>query len=180
MPIFSSDSPTIRDPYDPIVARVLAEARARLGHREEGGQNQGPIVREVCAPFLPHDRFEAAYAAGKLAWCAAFASYCWVLAWPGFRDVVSLEVDVFWDRLTARGWTRTRGLSDSPGPADLVFFRRRSGNAPRHVELVTDSGKLVHTIGGNRNDQGSPGIVAEARYALDHPLIIGYATPRPS
>lgn len=178
MPIFSSDSPTVRDPFDPFVARVLSEARARLG-REEEAQNRGAIVREVCAPFLSPERFEEAYAAGKLAWCAAFAGFCWWLAWPGFKPYLSLRVPVFWDRLTAAGWTRVRGVGELPQAGDLIFRRYRSGLTLRHVELVADVGKLVHTIGGNRNDHGSPGIVAEGHYSLDDPLTVGYATPRP-
>ena len=73
MPVLSSDTPTPADPFDPYVARVLHEARARLGQEEEG-ENQGAIVREVCAPFLPPERFEREYARGNLLWCAAFAA----------------------------------------------------------------------------------------------------------
>jgi len=178
MPVFSSDSPTIRDPFDPYVARVLHEARARLGQEEEG-KNQGAIVREVCAPFLPPERFEREYARGNLLWCAAFAGYCWFLAWPEFRRYLSLEAQVMWDRLTGAGWTRVRGLGDLPQPGDLIFRRYRSAPKIRHVELVIEVGKMVHTIGGNRNDQGSPGIVAEGHYGLDDILTVGYATPQP-
>lgn len=177
-----------------VVAVVLAAARERLGQRETG-RNQGPIVQEVCAPFLSAERFEAAYAAGELEWCAAFACFCWRQGWPKMpRALISLEVQVLWARLALKGWTRRWAPVDPmaaapPKPGDIFFkclrpavaaARRKDAGKPVHCGLVLEAGaKTVVTIEGNAFDGESSGEVKQVHYALSDERIFGFATIQP-
>lgn len=170
-----------------VVERVLLEARKRLGQREIPGQeNQGSIVAEVCRPFLSNGRFADAYNRNILEWCSAFACYCWYLAYPQIRPVVSLEVPVLWDRMSAKGWTWVKEEgAPRPVPGSFIFFVKLTREAKpaigrngkpqlRHVELVTavvEGEGDIQTIGGNTLDQ-----VRERTYHWSDPSVYGFAT----
>lgn len=178
----SSLTPTDPGLIGPIQARVLEVARSLIGQREEPG-NQGEIVRRVCSPFLSANDFTRLYRAGKLAWCAGFASYCWLMAWPGFRRYASVDCDSLWLRQAAAGWTRRVGNALlEPQPGDLLFFHAKTDHGDvNHVEVVVRAdAKTVHTIGGNvRITPDDTGSVAEQHHVLSNPLIHGCATPEP-
>ncbi len=172
-----------------IVERVLAEARALLGQREQAGANWGPIVELVASPFISAERL-ATFApgqknAGKLMWCALFASYCWWKGWPGFKPYADSECSDLWEKASAKGWTWIRSAdSTAPPPGALIFFvNLLPGGAPkmkrgkpdlRHVGIVerVDEGGDVQTLEGNSSDQ-----VRQRRYHLSDPSIWGYAMP---
>lgn len=164
----------------PFQRRVLDEAIARVGQAEVGGQNKGPIVEEVCRPFLSQARFEEEYRAGKLEWCAAFVCYCWWLAFPVFKRQVSLSVSTLWQNLSRLGWTWVAGeAAPLPGPADFIFFCHTGrGAAPsfRHVGLVESCSKgEVHTIEGNAFSGHGTGAVRRRTYLLSEDQIYGFA-----
>lgn len=166
-------------PLDPTRARVLEVARGLLGQREIP-KNRGPIVELVCRPFLAPRDFDRLYAAGKLAWCAGFACYCWLHARPETRGLASVDCDSLWLRLASKGLVRRAGIVDlAPQPADMIFFhaRRDHGNLV-HVGLVTRcEGKTVWTIEGNtRMAHDDTGSVGEKHYALTDPTIHGCAS----
>lgn len=175
-----SDSliPTLRQ-SSPQVVRVLDEARARLGLREVGGQNHGPIVEEVCRPFLSAHRFAEQYAAGHLEWCAAFACYCWWKVWPEIRPLVSLTASTLYEHLGTRGWTFRPGEKD-PEAGDFAFFQHTDARLGqiRHVGLVERyeaAAGTLHTLEGNaRGNDESTGAVRARTYHLTDRCVYGF------
>lgn len=125
-----SDDPT--DPGAPTAyqARVLDEARALLD-QEETEENWGGPVLIVAPPFIRPERL-ATFApggknAGKLLWCALFASYCWWRAWPEFKPkYADSEVSDLWQKLGADGRTWVKS-----GAGDVTTIEGNAGNAVR-------------------------------------------------
>lgn len=145
-----SDIPTNPGAMTAYQARVLQEGEALLGQRESEGENWGPVVRLVAAPFVSAARL-ATFAPGKqrkglLLWCALFASYCWWKAWPGFKPFADSEVSDLWAKHTAQGWTWVK------------------------ADVVGD----VETREGNSRDQ-----VRDRRYHMSEAQIWGFSRPLP-
>lgn len=147
----------------PVRLDALEHARARIGQREQGGRNLGPICEWSKQGLTTRVR-------DPLPWCAFFVCQCvrQVLQQRGRQEqlarwlqLASGSCDQLWARLSSEGWTwRLDESKQEPAnlvhPGDLVFF----GSAPKktlvcampplvnltHVEFADSDG---HTIGGN-------------------------------
>lgn len=131
MPQVPSDDPTDPGAPNAYQARALEEGRALLGMRETEGENWGPVVRLVAAPFVSAERL-ATFAPGQkrqglLLWCALTASYCWWKAWPGFKPLADSEVSGLWEKHSAQGLTWVKGSS----VGDLTTLEGNAGDEVR-------------------------------------------------
>jgi len=148
-------------------ARALAKAIEKIGRREQGGRNQGPIVewstRWLFEARNDLDTYEDWYRAGKLAWCAGFAGRCYLEAGAHVPPYWAVDCDSLLIRLISRArraeWT-VRRWPCPVEPGDVVFFGHGPKELPtiegltdlKHVELVerfdAASGAL-YSVGGN-------------------------------
>lgn len=81
---------------------ALAVAISKIGEREHGGKNQGPIVTWSMERFTRHKPEEPRDGiAGWAAWCAGFAGRCYIEA-GALVPWWSLLVTTLWDRMEGR------------------------------------------------------------------------------
>lgn len=160
----------------PIGERAVNVARSKIGQREIGGQNKGPIV-EWATQGLPVYQ-------DTPRWCAYFVSQCYRLAAADEEEERAVmrfahgRVSVLWTRLAAQDvgqpWTWLTPSSDArptpePKAGDLVFF-----GGLHHVRLVESfGGGWLHMIGGNEGNA-----VRRSRLPINDPTIHGFSTVR--
>ena len=132
----------VAQPGDSARERVVRQASALVGTREEGGNNRGTVIEDIIANAgFPHD--------SAIPYCAAFVRYVFDRA--GLAAVGPQGRASAWSPawVTRPTWTRSNG-GDAPQPGDVfgVWFPRlgRVG----HVGLVEHWGRdVVTTIEGN-------------------------------
>ena len=141
---------TLPGPPGPVRLDALEVARERIGQKEEGGNNMGPICEWSKQGLTTRVR-------DPLMWCAFFACQCFrqALLRRGRHEqlakwlkLASGDCDKFWAQLSKEGWTWRIGERTAE-PGDLVFFGGPSSLVAldlHHVEIVDAQG---HTIGGN-------------------------------
>lgn len=165
--LISTDHGTL----SPQVSRVLDVARSWLGERgRETGNNEGPVVEWSMEPWTRHRPDGTGWAR----WCAAWASRCWLEAWPGFKVIGSPDCDALYRRCKERGWTRERRSLEQVMPGDILFWGEEADIT--HVSLCQrhESG-VVFTIGGNEGNR-----VRERQYVVSAATLLhAIATPIP-
>lgn len=166
-----------------LLQTVRGIARSKIGRREQGGKNWGPVVIDAATPLLKPERLATfapgAENAGKLEWCALFACDCVLEALQAdgrppeqireFRRLASAEVPKLYARMDAAGLTAPFVPGEAP-PEDaiFVFFRKLA-----HVEIYDlTMGQLIVTVGGNTGPKSDE--VAENRHLLTDARIDGY------
>lgn len=156
-----------------IGAAALAVAITKIGERESGGKNQGPIVTWSVERFTRH-RPEEPYDGkeGWAAWCAGFVGRCLIEA-GALIPWWSLLCTTLWERLEARQkggevvLTLWQPGAELPKPGDLVFFGP-SADKLRHVGLVERvEGLTLHTVEGNTSATSGGPCDCVARRAHD-------------
>jgi hypothetical protein len=171
-----------------IGAAALTVAIGKIGEREHGGKNQGPIVTWSVERFTRH-KPEEPYdgKTGWAAWCAGFVGRCLIEA-GALIPWWSLLCTTLWQRLEAR--PKDGGAGDYqvvmapwepgaelPEPGDLVFFGP-SADKLRHVGLVERvEGLTLHTVEGNTQEvPGGPSVaVARRTHDLVTADVFGFA-----
>lgn len=126
----------------PLVERALAQAAARVGTTEQGGNNRGPWVA----------RFLAAVGLGQgYAWCAAFVT--WTIKQADELKHFSFPKHPA-SVLGWHEWARaTNRLVSEPQRGDLFFWLDGSTG---HIGWITGvEGRTIETIEGNTNKAGS-------------------------
>lgn len=158
-------------------AKVIAQARACLGMREEPpGSNVTPITREFGKiPGYPAKGY-------GYPWCAA-ATSVWC------RDV-GLEPGIDYPHtpstIAQYTWAKTNGRwHTTPKAGDLVLYSKSGAAGIYHVELVEMvSASSITTIGGNTSGSTADGIQGNGdgcyrkTISLGSRLIYGYIRPR--
>ena len=127
--------------------KAVTIAQSKLGMKEEGGQNQGPIVKWSMKPW------SKAEVGAWAQWCAAFVCTCLYEAGSfQIKKLASTNVKTLWkncekSKLTWQCYnTPTQRI---PIPGDIVFFQNLG-----HVGLCEKvEGTVVYTIEGNFGDQ---------------------------
>lgn len=144
-----------------LATRVLEIARSKMGQKEEGGPNHGPIVEWSMKFWTDHPR---------AAWCAGFVCTCFLEA--GSTQIQKLgsgSVPKLWQRCEQAGctWSAIEDASpNEPQPGDIVFFAKLA-----HVGLVEKvEGERLYTIEGNHHDR-----VAQGAYPLNSLRLYGFA-----
>ncbi len=160
----SDFSSSLEQPSQSFPQKALAVAKSKLGMKEEGGPNQGPIVEWSMRPWTK------APLGNWAKWCAGFVCTCYLEAGsPLIRKYASLEVSKLWSKLDRAGYTWDYIPTPSqklPEPGDLFFTKGFS-----HVGLVESvEGNILHTVEGNHQDQ-----VARAQRSLTSVKIHGFA-----
>ena len=147
--------------------KLIAIAKAEIGVREEGGNNNGPRIREYqSATWLKP---------GSWPWCAAFC--CWLLReWLKIPEVLQKiretvggenfdpekwrckDASAFgWEK-----WARDKGLQvlsfdEEPEPGDIVIYDF-NGAKPGggHIGIVVENqpGPFFNIVEGNTNGKG--------------------------
>lgn len=151
---------------------ALAVAITKLGERESGGKNQGPIVTWSMERFtrhkpeLPRDGKD-----GWAAWCAGFAGRCYIEA-GALVPWWSLLCSTLWERLEGRA-QQTLWMPGAPLPeaGDLVFFGSDADKL-HHVGLVERAeGLVLHTVEGNTS--AKPGGPSDCVARRERDLVTG-------
>lgn len=149
---------------EPSLSDVIVEvAREEIGNGETHGNNRGPDI----------DRYAAACGWGPdsgIAWCAAFAFYCYAQACTRLGRFRRVNGHVGARRLAenilAAGGTKVF----EPQPGDLVLLERGSPGGSAHVRLVTDVAAAHYgAIEGN----SGPHVRAHV-YPLSDPDLLGF------
>lgn len=130
-------------------------AAAKLGIREQGGNNRGPWIKK----FLNEVGLPDGYA-----WCAAFQSYELHQVAGKKLPIESASVEEFYDYARRQGWLVTR-----PFKGDLVCYDfDGDGQYDDHIGLVARvlsirfAGQwLLETVEGNTSQQGASGSQAD-------------------
>ena len=157
---------------------ALDVAISKLGEREQGGRNQGPIVTWSLERFTrhrPEDPRDGV--SGWAAWCAGFVGRCFIEA-GALVPWWSLSCTTLWRRLEGRAqqtlWMPGAAL---PEPGDLVFFGPDADRL-QHVGLVERvEGLVLHTVEGNTSaTPGGPSeFVARRTHDLMTANVYGFA-----
>lgn len=189
----------------PVAARALAIATSKLGQKEVGGPNQGPIVEWSAEPWTSRHPGPTDWAR----WCAFFVSTCYLEAFaaeprgllhqdPAIRwqGLGSGSCDRLWQHLDEAEATGRDVAAAQPG--DLLFFggwrctdtkhchaRVAEGQTPcpkcgAPAELDLDHVGLVERIedGVVLTIEGNSGdAVRRQRHPLGAPLLWGWARP---
>lgn len=147
-----------------LAEMILTIAREELGKGETEGQNLGPDI----------DRYAAAcgWPPGRgIAWCAAFASYCYVeacrrLRWSRY-DVAHVGARKLAERVVAAGGERI----DLPEPGCLVLLERGGPGGSAHVRICEafDGDGTYDSIEGNSGPR-----VRRATYPVHEGRLLGY------
>lgn len=134
-------SPTTREER---VEKVVRVARGTVGWKEVG-RNSGPLVDKILA--------SVGLAGSRAPWCAAWVVYVG-------DEALGKEENPYprsaWspDFVKNPDWNRGRGKK--PGPADAFGIYFSSLGRVAHTGLVEKlEGKMVVTLEGNTNDDGS-------------------------
>ena len=158
----SSASTTIResigastDPFDVWAANALAEAAQRLGQREQGGKNCGPIVEYSLRDLTRRKPTPDGWAK----WCAAFASQVYLRTAPtpelrkAWLALASTSCDTLWERLARKGLVRLWEPGEMPRRGELAFM----GTAEdlRHVGLVAVPDAMMGSYEGIEGNTGN-------------------------
>jgi len=153
------------------LAVAFAEAEARAGAQEIGGNNAGPFVEKYLNANHP----------GTLThrgepWCVAFFCWCWLQAERCTGQALAVEFTrgarELWARMEKHGLvlTRAEALESAqadlkpapftPAPGDAVFWDHNGNGDPDHVNMLhrIDDAGVLYTIGGNEGneDSGAP------------------------
>lgn len=123
---------------------IIRVARGTIGWREESG-NSGPLVDKILA--------SVGLKGSKAPWCAAWVVYVGDEAFGREQNPYPRSA---WspDFVKRPDWNRGRGTK--PGPADTFGIYFPSLGRVAHTGLVEKlEGKMVVTIEGNTNDDGS-------------------------
>jgi hypothetical protein len=126
------------------IAEVIRVAQGTIGWREAPG-NSGPLVDKILA--------SVGLAGSRAPWCAAWVVYVGDEAFGKEKNPYPRSA---WspDFVKAPDWNRGRGTK--PGPADTFGIYFPSLKRVAHTGLVEKlEGKMVVTIEGNTNDDGS-------------------------
>jgi hypothetical protein len=125
-----------------LTAKVLEVAARELGVREEGGPNRGERVEVylACVGAEP----------GK-AWCAAFVSWCWIMA--------ARELGIACPLHTSQGalklWRYADPSSRTKAPTIGSIHVTDHGKGQGHVGIVEQVYRdHIVCIDGNSNDEG--------------------------
>lgn len=125
-------------------AEVIRVARGTIGWREVG-RNSGPMVDKILA--------SVGLEGSRAPWCAAWVVYVGDEAFGKEKNPYPRSA---WspDFVKAPDWNRGRGTR--PGPADAFGIYFSNLGRVAHTGLVEKlEGKMVVTIEGNTNDDGS-------------------------
>ena len=152
--------------YPPTLGmRAVEIARTKIGEREHGGANKGPIVLWSTKDLTK--------AREGLKWCAFFAWQCFLQAaqTPEQRALVkglaSSSSSFTYSRLRSQKWH----IKD-PVPGCMIFFAQKG--LIYHMGIVEKIEKgMVYVIEGNSGDS-----VKASRYPLDHATIYAYTEVR--
>jgi len=187
-----SDADSIRQDSLPTVTQqavAFAEAEARAGAGEVGGDNAGPFVEK----YLNANHPERITHRGE-PWCVAFYCWCWLQAArsAGTELPVSFtrSAHQLWGWLAAHGQVLTRAqalaqkepggpeVSFRPAPGDAVFWDFSGNGEPDHVNMLhhIDADGTIHTIGGNEGNEESGAPVRVKRRGLLEELgrVLGF------
>ena len=145
--LIASGHVTLRDGdnFPELIAQI---AESQVGVREEGGNNNGPMVREYQrASWLKP---------GPWAWCAAFVDWCLLQAvvihggvkWARPQTAGAYDLEGWakgkYDERVPRYWRVVPANSTPPRRGDIVTFTWP------HVGIVTRyDGNIVTTVEGN-------------------------------
>lgn len=126
------------------VSEVIRVARGTIGWREVG-RNAGPLVDKILA--------SVGLEGSRAPWCAAWVVYVGDEAFGKEKNPYPRSA---WspDFVKAPDWNRGRGTKPGPSDAFGIYFSNLGRVA--HTGLVEKlEGKMVVTIEGNTNDDGS-------------------------
>lgn len=126
------------------IEKVIRVAQGTIGWREEPG-NSGPLVDKILA--------SVGLKGSRAPWCAAWVVYVGDEAFGREQNPYPRSA---WspDFVKAPDWNRGRGTR--PGPADTFGIYFQSLGRVAHTGLVEKlEGRMVVTIEGNTNDDGS-------------------------
>lgn len=133
-------------PMNNLGQKAVEIAISKIGMKEQGGANMGPIVEWSMKPWTK------AKVGAWAEWCCAFVCTCLYEAGLPIKKVASTNVKTLWENCerSKLAWisynTPTQRM---PIPGDIVFFVGLG-----HVGICEKvEGRVVHTIEGNFGDQ---------------------------
>ena len=149
-------------------AKVLANARADLGFKENLGKNDGTRIREYFKYFNAKSGQE---------WCAAAIS-AWMKEAGGGPIAGSLGARQIGSQFQSAGkWVSKKDLtSDDLAPGNIaVFSRGESGSGLGHVGVISSSNKNGNftSIEGNSGPKGDSGVTNSHSIHSDNLLGVG-------
>ena len=155
------------------MATALQVAQSQVGVQEQPkGSNSGPEVNA----YLKSVNLGPGYA-----WCQAFVHWCYEqAAGIGCPVVKTGGVLLCWNNTSTAKKVmvveaKQRPELIEPGMQFVMQFAHGTGHTGI-VEKVDAAARLIHTIEGNTNDDGSREGYEVARRvrAIDHPNMLGY------